>query len=264
MAINLRTHVVPLGFDEIDRITVPLMQYKADRAFLVTHQKDNPIAQANLEDVKKELEKKLKSCEIEVKSTDIWDLFACLQTYREIFAAETANHVFVNVSTGSKITSIVGMLACMLCGGIPYYAKLDYSGIRSRPATHDNKGTKILGIENLPVYSIHQPSEESLKVLSIIRKEGGNVSKKILIKELQSERYQLIPIYSKDASKSAPHSKLRAILTPLVNEWKFVSIISKGRRSDVKLTSQGLRALRIFGDSDFEVPANTLNVKQKC
>lgn len=47
--------------------------------------------------------------------------------------------------------------------------------------------------------------------------------------------------------RSAPHSRLRAILDPLETQWHFVQVKSRGRNSEVSLTEQGNSALRIFG-----------------
>lgn len=73
------------------------------------------------------------------------------------------------------------------------------------------------------------------------------MSKKELIEELQSPKVRMIPVYPLSQPRSAPHSRLRAILDPLESHWHFVEIKSKGRRSDVLLTEQGKNALRIFG-----------------
>ncbi|MDQ6666899.1 MAG: DUF6293 family protein [Thermoproteota archaeon] len=35
--------------------------------------------------------------------------------------------IFVNVSTGSKVSSIAGTMACMIWKGTPYYARIDYN-----------------------------------------------------------------------------------------------------------------------------------------
>jgi hypothetical protein len=38
--------------------------------------------------------------------------------------------MYINISTGSKVTSITGMLACMIWNGTPYYAHTDYDSIK--------------------------------------------------------------------------------------------------------------------------------------
>jgi len=123
----------------------------------------------------------------------------------------------------------------MLWGGHPYYAEIDYASKRFKRT------------DDLPVYKISQPSQELLRVTSVISEHGGVLSKKELIGILQSPDYRLIPSYGDGASKSAPHSRLRAIIEPLESEWGFVEVRARGRRSEVTLTEQGRSALRIFG-----------------
>ena len=246
---NLRVHISPVGFDPVDRIAGPLLQYKADKVYLVSKGK-NDRASLNMTQIKAKL-KEHPHIELHEVYVDIWDLFCCLEKFRSIFESERGNHIHVNVSTGSKITAIAGMLACMLWKGAPYYAQLDYDGNggNNRPATLlDTR--KVQDTEFLPVYQINMPVPESLQVLSIIDGKGsgsssGRMSKKELIEELQ--QLKIIPVYPPSKSRSAPHSRLRAILDSLELQWQFVETRSRGRSSEVSLTEQGKSALRIFG-----------------
>jgi len=206
----------------------------------VSRSKDDP-ASDKMKAIKKTLEK-YPHIEVHESYLNIWDLFSCLEKFREIFDSERGNHIHVNVSTGSKIVSIAGMLACMLWKGTPYYAKLNYEDGGPSVSPDRRKGKET---DFLPVYQIIMPSPESLQVLFIIDKAKGRISKKQLIEELQE--LKVIPIYPQSQPRSAPHSRLRAILGPLENEWQFVEVRSRGRKSDVSLTEQGRNALRIFG-----------------
>jgi len=61
----------------------------------------------------------------------MWDLFDCIQTYKKIIKEEEkegrSDHIYINVSTGSKVSSIAGTLACMIWKGTPYYAHMEYN-----------------------------------------------------------------------------------------------------------------------------------------
>jgi hypothetical protein len=242
MTVNLRVHIAPVGFDPAQRIYEPLIEKRADRVYLVSRSKQDPASEI----VNQIVATLVKYPSIEVKQvyTEIWDLFCCLEKYRDIFASEQGNHVYVNVSTGSKILSIAGMLACMLWQGTPYYTRLDYED--GGPTVGLDR-RKVKETDFLPVYQINMPSPESLYVLAIINKSGGRMSKKDLIENLQLPEIGLIPVYLPSQPKNAPHSRLRAILEPLESHWHFVDVKSRGRRSDVMLTEQGKNALRIFG-----------------
>jgi hypothetical protein len=207
MTENLRVHIAPVGHEPPERVTTPLINYRADKVYLVSHLTDSKEAAENVRIIHATLKKSLASCEIQNLRTDIWNLFSCLETCREVYSAESRSHVYTNVSTGSKI------------------------------------------IADLPVYKISQPGRELLRVISVVSEHGGVLSKKELIGILQAGDHPLIPSYAADASKSAPHSRLRAIIEPLESEWGFVEVKAKGRRSEVTLTEQGKSALRIFGDA---------------
>jgi hypothetical protein len=220
----------------------PVVELRADRVYLISKSKDDS-ASDSMKKLRKALE---KYTHVEVREIyiNIWDLFTCLEKYREIFDSEKDNYVHVNVSTGSKIISIAGMIACMLWKGMPYYTRLDYDDGGGPSVATDVR--KVKGTEFLPVYQISMPSQESLAVLGIIgRKAGGKITKKELIEELQE--IKIIPTYLPSQPRSAPHSRLRAILDPLETHWQFIETKSRGRRSEVSLTGQGKSALRIFG-----------------
>ena len=237
---NLRIHISPIGFDPADRVTGPLIESRADKVYLVSRSKDD-FASDKMKQVRKILERH-PFIEIMDVYVNIWDLFGCLEKYREIFDAEKDNHLYVNVSTGSKIISIAGMIACMLWKGTPYYAKLNYE---DGGASVSMEKRKVTETEFLPVYQINMPTLESLKVLSIIDARKGKMSKKDLIENLQE--LKIIPLYAPSQPQSAPHSRLRAILDPLEKHWQFIEVKARGRKSEVSLTEQGRSALRIFG-----------------
>ena len=76
--------------------------------------------------------RKEKYLQVEKRAMDIWNLFDCLQTYKKIINEEEEKggknaHVYINVSTGSKVSSIAGTLACMIWKGTPYYAHIEYN-----------------------------------------------------------------------------------------------------------------------------------------
>ena len=179
---------------------------------------------------------------------DLWDLYECIKKYREIIQKENKekNHVYVNISTGSKITSIAGMLSCMSWGAIPYYVHVAY------PSPKESKKIPLMKIKNiydLPVYEINKPPSTNLKILKILNENKKKMRKSSLIAALENEG--IIEQKESPGSKftiHAKHSQLRAILATMENVWKFVEIFAHGKQSDVILTEQGEKALKIFGD----------------
>jgi len=243
MPANLRIHIAAVGF-EFRRITEPLLHMQADKVYLVSFS-ENDDATKFFVQIKKELAQKYKHIKVEEIFIDIWDLYACIEKFREIILTEEGNHVYVNVSTGTKITAIAGMLACMLWGATPYYARVSYPS--PKPAI-DLHTEHVEDPDVLPVYGINKPRPEFMLALSIIEQNGGRMRKARLIEKL--EGLGVIGIRDErktELSEPAKHSQLRAILEPMESDWKYVTVQARGRRSEVIVTEQGRAALKIFG-----------------
>src|SRR6187200_1382884 len=102
MKSDLRVHIATVGF-QIKRITEPLVRERADKVYLITHSQDDK-ATPYLEKILKMLRKE-KFLKVEKRTTNIWDLFDCLQTYKKIIKEEEKDsHIYINVSTGSKVS----------------------------------------------------------------------------------------------------------------------------------------------------------------
>lgn len=243
MSANLRVHIAPVGF-EFRRVTEPLLHMQADKVYLVSFSEDDDASKFFVQ-INKELAQKYRHIKVEEVFIDIWDLYACIEKFREIILTEKGNHVYMNVSTGTKITAMAGMLACMLWGATPYYARVSYPS--PKPAI-DLHTEHVEEPDILPVYDINKPRPEFMLVLSIIEQNGGHVRKARLIEKL--EELSVISIRDErktELSEAAKHSQLRAILDPMGSEWKYVTVEARGRRSEVTITEQGRAALKIFG-----------------
>lgn len=243
MATNLRIHISPVGF-EFKRVTEPLIRMQADTVYLISYQ-ENDSANQFLEMIKKELSNNYKHIRVVEVFTDIWDLYQCIEKFREIIHTEKDNHIYINVSTGTKITAIAGMLSCMLWDATPYYAKVNYL---DRTEKTDLPSEHIEDINSLPVYDINRPKSEIMLVLDLLKSAGGKMKKSHLISKLEEKGIIRLKDETKtDLTNSAKHSQLRAILDPMEFEWDYISVESSGRRSEVSLTEQGENALKIFG-----------------
>jgi len=243
MSVRLRVHISPVGY-EVKRVTEPLVKLQADRVYLITYQEDDN-AKDFVEAVKLELKTKYSHIVVKEAYVDMWDPYACIAKFREIIELERANHVFVNVSTGTKVTAMAGMLACMLWDASPYYVKVSYPPSQKKIILPSER---IDDVYSIPVYDINKPRDEYLAVLEIIRSAGGKLKKSKLIAAL--EKLKLIEKKDEntaDFTQSAKHSQLRAILDPMDREWNYVAVESSGRRSEVVITEQGKKALAIFG-----------------
>jgi hypothetical protein len=228
----------------VNRVTEPIIRERADKVYLVTHHSHDRAAKY-MEKITKLLRKE-KLVSIEKVTTDIWDLFECLKCYKAIMQreGETA-HIYINVSPGSKITSIAWTLACMIWNGTPYYTHIDYNDTKKDPSD-GLPDEKIISITQLPVYSIDKPRTESLLILGALSNiKGGKMKKRKLIEYLENQG-----VIDNELSAAAKHSKLKVLLAPMTVgnlDNPLVEVEYRGRQSNVILTSQGESTLRIFG-----------------
>lgn len=241
MPANLRVHIAPVGF-EFKRVTEPLVRRQADKVYLVAYGQDDK-AQRYMAMIKKELKENYSHIIVKEVYIDIWDLYECIQKFKDIIADEAGNHIYINVSTGTKITAIAGMLSCMLYKAEPYYAKVYFP---DQPQT-TIPSEQVDDPETLPVYDINKPDPTFVVVLDLLEKSGGKMRKSKIIEKLEEKGIIRQKDETKvDFTKTAKHSQLRAILDPMEYDWNYITVDAKGRRSEVSITEQGRNARKIF------------------
>jgi hypothetical protein len=251
MKPGLRVHIATVGF-KVRRVTEPLIRERADKVYLITRSGEDKAA-SHLEKIMKILRKE-KYLQVEKRATDIWNLFDCLRTYKNIINEEEVKggkntHIYINISTGSKISCVAGTMACMIWKGTPYYAHIEYSD--KNDLADGLPDEDVTAIDEIPVYSINKPKPESIAVLKILDsiKEVGRpkmMKKGRLIEELEEAG-----IIDKAASIGAKHSRLKGLLNSIsiaASDNPLVEVEYKGKQSNVILTTQGESTLKIFGE----------------
>ncbi len=222
--------------------------------YLVTYTKDDE-AKKFFSQVKDSMSKSYKHVEVVDVYLDIWDLYECIKKFREIIRDEKGNRVYINVSTGTKITAIAGMMSCMLWNATPYYAHVMY--VQGKDEDKKEKEDKdetmklpsefITKLNELPVYEIEKPKVDSIRILCLLQENDGVMRKSKIIKELVDMKIlREIGDDGNELSGPAKHSQLRVLLDPMESKWNFVEVRASGRRSEVMITEQGKNALKIF------------------
>ena len=176
---TLRVHIAPVGYD-FNRVSDPLIKGKADRVYFILHESDRGQSKF-LAHIKTELKKKLPTIETREHYLDIWNLYKCIQKIREIISKEKGNSIFINVSTGTKITAIAGMMACMSFGATPYYVKFVHP---SENAIKTIRRDEVFDKEELPVFEMNKPKQIYLDILALLATNKNKMKKKYLIEEL--------------------------------------------------------------------------------
>ena len=237
---NLRIHIAPIGF-EIDRVVIPAIQMKADKVWLLVHDKPGiDKAAPYIEKIQKQLHKEKIKTEKEYHNR--LDLFKIIRSVKEIIDKEKANTIYVNLASGSKIQAVGLMMACQMFNDyrnvIPFYAEAEkYLGFEGKQLSE--------GIKNLmqiPAYQIHTPRSELILALKIIKENGGKLTKKQMA-ELAVEN-NLITVNAREENMTQARfaSLDKNIIQPLEEQWKFVTVDKIGRNRWIKITQEGVNA----------------------
>ena len=247
MAKNLRIHIAPLGYDT-HRITQPIIQDKADKLYLVIDKTEKGYSRYS-EFIRKKLEDELKDrIEIIEEQEDLWDLFGCINKFKNIIQKESGNIISINVSSGSKITAIAGMLTCMSTYNVkPYYARIKYPQKELEKLFSGEFKETI----ELDVFPLNQPRKEHIHILKILQEHDNMLNKSELIIRLSKNKI-LKPTSKNDKFPLiAKHNQVNRILKPM-KELGYVEVIEDGRNKNIRLTDGGEKALTIFQEQIIE------------
>lgn len=244
--MDKRIHIVPVGYDYYSRVVEPLLDPRADKIFFIRHEKGAIRGHDKFfNSITREIKKvDIKYGEIQ---TDIWDLFQCVEIFRKIIQDEIKreNHVYINVSTGTKVTAMAGILACMMWNQTPYYVKL------KNPTKKSIKTIPKIAVEEserLPIFDIKKPDYKTMKILEKIASYKDEMLRKWQLTDYLVNEKIIRPTNPKKIfTVNAKLAQLQNIILPMEKEWGFVESEHRGSRSQVKITKKGKQALKIFG-----------------
>ncbi|MFC4551360.1 MULTISPECIES: DUF6293 family protein [Halorussus] len=261
-----RVQVVPLGF-EYARLRDPVMEWKADKVVAVEYA-ESDADPSYLAAFLAELEAN-ERIELERRACDIFDLYDTLGTVAGAIHDHADDDVYVNLSGGSKITAVAGMIACMATGATPIYAKPDYGPDAERippEPLHDAVEETFA----LPTYPVERPSATHVAFLRFVGERtcradeadgtGGNdgtggtaephgryrgASKKELIEFAREEGFPFVVESSAETEKGYYRLLDTHVVDPLTAKG-YVETEKVGRRKYLTLTEAGENALRAF------------------
>ena len=238
---TFRVHIAPLGF-EVDRITIPLKQTKADKLWLLVHDnRSSDLSTPYMEKIKKECKK--IGVEIKIAYSDRLSIFKVIKSIKDIIEDEKNNYIYVNVASGSKIQAIACMMACMVlknCDNLkPFYAQPEkYAAFEGKQQSFGVKDT--IG---LPIYEIQTPKPKLLAALKIISEQKDQkMTKKEMAKIAEEQGIITINSEERNHSQARFASLDKNIIAPLEKDWKFIEIEKIGRNRWIKITEEGQNA----------------------
>ena len=244
-----RVQVVPLGF-EYARVKEPILEWRADVVVVVEYtesEREIPYLERLLEELEEN-----ERIDLRVMACDIFDLYDTLGTLTEAIAEYRDDEVYVNLSAGSKITAIAGMIACMATDARPIYARPDYGSEAERvpeAPLHD----AVAETFELPRYPITRPSNTLLAFLAYVDRETTEtesgryrgVSKRELIEFALAREFAFVAASEATTEKGYYRLLDRHVVAP-AREKGYVAVEKVGRKKFVSLTPEGRNALEAF------------------
>ena len=247
--IPRRVHISPQGFED-ERIYKPAIQRDADTVILIGHKESDETAETCQSRIIEALEEHNIPVETEVKC-DLFDLADALETIlAEIRARHPDDFVRVNISAGSKITAIAGMLACMFTEADPYYVVPEGYNEAEEDEEYETVSHGMDEIKRLPAYPVTDPDLQLIEVLSFIEeKQPESGPSGVLLREIG--QYLLehdLPVVQ--ASDKEPeevddiYPMINEIVEPLENR-RFIHTKRFDGGTHVRTTDEGSEMLEL-------------------
>lgn len=251
-----KVHIAPMGY-EIDRIEQAVKNIGADRVYLIKDPDESEDGKLYLNELTGRLNKLIPTEELKILECPIWDFQKNMSMLCELVRREKSagNFVYINLSSGSKLSAVAGTLAALMYGATPYYVRAEHYNIK-HPETKngDIKGVTsgIKEILQIPIYNIEPPADELIRALSILWEKGGRIKQKDYIFALE-EKGLLKDVTSgtgrrKEVTKKGYARAKRQYFEKLeYNEW--IAKKGKGRSSFIEITKEGESTFRTFKDA---------------
>ncbi len=252
---------------EDERIISPILKHRPNKLYYFTaFIKKTKQKDANMSFYKKNVEKlnfQLPNLEIITKEIDYSEYIEIIQELSKIIKIEREHNntcqIYLNASTGSKMTSLASVEASKLWNCKVYYLFAEEYDPESNGALHKGKMYLIEPI----TFPIQKPQEIYIVTIRIIAnlidkkykdKDIGVSSQKFiyqkdLVNELEILGYLNVENRTDDKNKRKSSLYMRAkhnYLQPLENELKYIKISKDKRNKKIFLTKSGKDVLEIF------------------
>lgn len=238
-----RVQIVPLGYEK-SRVLDPINELKADKVILIRHTSDEDYEA----DFQRELVTELETndrIELKQREADIFSLQSSIRSIKQaILSCEEGDEVYVNLSTGSKLTAIAGVIACQSTGAIPIYAKPEYRDDDGELSPPDEPLTASVDeITKIPQVSLQLPTPDQQRILAYIA-DREYVTKKTLIKFSEAEGLSFIA-ETQSQSDEGKYLLLKTNIIDPLTEDGYIEVEKQGRENHVRITDDGRNILDI-------------------
>lgn len=234
-----RVHIAPQGY-ETERIYKAAIEADADKVVLLVHDDQTDRGNECQDEVVEALE--AENTEWAEESCNIFDISSTLHAIGEVVHDHPDDEIMVNISSGSKITAVAGVIACMATGAHPYYVKAEkYEG--------HTVASGVDEIIDVPAHPIGLPNEQFLEVMEWIRNEGDSdnngVAKGDLVEYAYEAELPLLANYNRSAPRNRYDPVNKEIIEPLRNNG-YLEETRIGQEKRLWLTEHGEEMLENF------------------
>lgn len=259
-------HIV-FNAKEDQRIISPIIQSKPNKVYyFTTFIKKTKQKDVNLQYFKNnsvELKKNLPNLEIIQNEVDYTDYIEIIQEISKIIRQERENNsnckIYINVSSGSKMTALASVEASKLWNCEIYYVYASEYDPNSDGALH--KGEMYMKIPT--TFPIEKPPELYIKIIKLLesmlaekyhslKKYDPNKRKFIYKKKLLMKMYGtgLITLESENEDErkrlSSLYMKTKKLFAMLSDDLDYIEISNDRRNKKVYLTETGINITKIF------------------
>jgi hypothetical protein len=243
MEVTDRVHVVALGW-EVARVVEPLYDLKADKVVLILPESEALLAEFE-EEMLDDLEA-MDRIEVETRTANLYDLDSALQVFTQAVKDHESDDVYINVSTGTKLAAIAGMMATQTSEATPFYVRPTLSDPDDETLeTPDEPLIPGAGATTeLPVFELQGPTSEQLQILGFLHGKDG-VTKKELIQYAEAQELPFIAT-TESKSKEGRYRLLESHVINPLTENEYISVEKIGREKQVFLEDRGVDALAAF------------------
>jgi DNA-binding transcriptional ArsR family regulator len=236
MEVKERVHVMPVGYEN-DRVVLPAQRLRADHVVLLayTDETDHPSYVGTIRERLDEA-----GIEHETVPCDIFDFYDSIGTVAEVATTFADEDVHVNLASGSKVTAIGGMIACMATGATPYYVRAE----RYAAESEGDVAEGVRELTELPTYPMESPDRQHVAVLDYLD-QVGDVRKRDLIEYAHEAG---LPVFRErePANRKSEYRLLDSNVLDPLREAGYVTVRERGRSKVVELTDTGRDTLRAF------------------
>ena len=229
-----RVHIMPVGYEN-SRVWEAAKGFKAYKVVLIGHNQNSPKGEECWKAVHEGLEE--RGFEFETETCDIFDLYDSLGTISGKISEYREDEVYVNVSTGSKITAIAGMISSMVLGAEAYYLKAK---------SYDEIPEGVEMIEELPHYPIEAPDKSQIVLLKFIERENDQGRYPTKGKLINVSEFNKLPFTLDNVQGKGKYRLLDINALNPLEEDDYIEIRKDGRNKIVEITEAGSAALRAF------------------